>query len=55
MSKIKTIIAIADVAVIVGSCIMTASAQISSSTFVVWNVNETKSAAKTIGTAPSGI
>ena len=54
MSKIKTIIAIAVVAVIVGSCILTASAQISSTTFVVWNFNDTKAAAKTVATAPAG-
>ena len=54
MSKIKTFIAIAVVAVIVGSCILTASAQISSTTFVVWNFNDTKAAAKTVATAPTG-
>lgn len=40
---------------IVGSCILTASAQVSSSTYVIWNFNETKAAAKTIGTASAGI
>ena len=46
MQKIKTFIAIAVVAVIVDSCILTASAQVSSSTYVIWNFNETKAAAK---------
>ncbi len=55
MNKIKTIIAIAVVAVIVGSCILTASAQVSSSTYVVWNARETEASAVTDGTGPMSI
>lgn len=55
MSKIKTIIAIAVVAVIVGSCILTASAQVSSSTYVVWNARETEASAVTDGTGPLNV
>lgn len=40
---------------IVGSCILTASAQVSCSTHVVWNARETEASAVTDGTGPLNV
>ena len=53
MSKFKTILAISIVAVIISVCAIAASAALSCTTEVYWNVRETEAWAQTVGYGPS--
>ena len=55
MAKIKTIIAVCTVFAIIAACVVTAYADVSSTTYVVWNALETKASAVTDGTGPMSI
>lgn len=53
MSKFKTILAISIIAVIISVCAIAASAALSCTTEVYWNVDETAAYSQTIGMGPT--
>lgn len=54
MTKFKTLFALCIVVAIVSTCILSASAALSSSTSVIWNANETAAKAQTVGSGSVG-
>lgn len=54
MTKFKTLFALCIVVAIVSTCVLSASASITSTTSVIWNANETAASAQTIGNGPLG-
>lgn len=53
MVKIKSLIALCIITTIVFTCIITASAALSSNTSVYWNARETAAKSQTVGSGPA--
>jgi len=54
MNKFRSLTAMMVLTAVFATCALAAYAQITSTTTLIWNVNETKAAAQTIGSAPAG-
>lgn len=55
IKRIKSIIALCVLMAVIASCILSAAAAISSTTYVIWNARETEASAVTDGTGPLNV
>ena len=55
MKIVKSIVAICIIVTVLTTCIIIASANITSNSYVVWNIGDTAAYAETVGNGPIGV